>query len=490
MDKKRSSYNQILRSTGIFGSSQLVNIVLGMLRTKVIALLLGPAGIGLIGLYQSIVDMVRSVTNLGIETATIKEVAKSSEEDERGANRVITIFNRCFLFTAILGALVCIAFSKYLSLWAFDNTDHTLSIIILSSVVFITGIAAGRSAILQGLRKISYMAKATVAESIFTLLIVVPLYYFFGINAIIPALRLNSVVVLVCVYFFYRKLRISDVYASKKEVVKVGLGAFKLGIFILLGGIINTGSMFFLRAHLSTHIDIASVGIFQSAWAITAVFTGLILGATGTDFFPRLCAVEKYNGRVRKLVNQQTYIVLILASPIIIGILLLFPLIIYILYSSAFIDAKEVLQWQIVGAYFKILATPIASILLAKHKGLLYLLSEFAFFAVYLLISFLLLDTMGIEATGIAYLVAYVVYLILIFVMGKSTSSFRWSGEVLKIIAVNILFIVAGLFVIRLNTPLSIVSGGILFISNLLFSYNRLKKVFDFSDIKLWFKKK
>ncbi|MCK9300100.1 MAG: O-antigen translocase, partial [Bacteroidales bacterium] len=61
METPESSYRQIVKSTGIFGGSQLFNMLIGVFRTKVAAALLGPLGVGLIGLYQSIIDMIRSV---------------------------------------------------------------------------------------------------------------------------------------------------------------------------------------------------------------------------------------------------------------------------------------------------------------------------------------------------------------------------------------------------------------------------------------------
>ena len=51
------SYREIFRSSAIIGRASLVKIVIGIIRVKVLAVLLGPAGVGLMRLYQSIMGI-------------------------------------------------------------------------------------------------------------------------------------------------------------------------------------------------------------------------------------------------------------------------------------------------------------------------------------------------------------------------------------------------------------------------------------------------
>ena len=61
---RSSSYSQTLKSSSIVGGAQAVSLVLGMVRTKLVALLLGPTGVGLIGLYDSVISLTGTLTNL------------------------------------------------------------------------------------------------------------------------------------------------------------------------------------------------------------------------------------------------------------------------------------------------------------------------------------------------------------------------------------------------------------------------------------------
>ena len=72
---QRRSYAEILTSSMLVGGASAITIILGIVRTKALALMLGPAGIGMIGLYLSIADLTRSVASLGIGGSAVRQVA-------------------------------------------------------------------------------------------------------------------------------------------------------------------------------------------------------------------------------------------------------------------------------------------------------------------------------------------------------------------------------------------------------------------------------
>ncbi|WP_255491393.1 O-antigen translocase [Dysgonomonas sp. ZJ279] len=491
LNKKDSSYNQIVKATSIYSGSQAINIALGLIRTKVIAILLGPAGVGLIGVYQSMIEMIRSLGTLGMEPGTIREIAKAAnEEDKHLLGKSIFVFDRWFVFAACIGMFICILFSYPLSYWIFDDKEHALPIALLSIAVFFAIITIGRSVILQGMRKISYLAKATIGESMLGLLIIIPIYYFFGIAGVIPALIINSLIVYFCIHYYYKKLEVRSVSVPFSEVVNTGKRILKLGLFVLVAGVVNAASMFIVRTYLAHELDLSTVGLFQSAWTITSVYVALILGSTRTDYFSRLCSIIDNKAETKKLVNEQSYIVLVIAAPVVIGLLLFSHLALFLLYSSRFTGAGEILQWMVIGTYLKILATPIATILLAKSKGRLYLFSEVLFFATYLLSCYLLFPQMGVAATGFGYLIAYVVYLFAIFIICNNISGFAWSIDVLKMIAVNALFITIALCITHIQSEYILIFGCVLFFLSLIYAFLKLKRVFSLNELKDWFRKK
>lgn len=439
------SYKQIIKSTSIFGGSQIINIFIGFIRTKIIAVLLGATGIGLIGIYQSITEMVRSFAMLGVDTSGIKDVATANNTgNKKIINESVAILRKWMFSLSIFGALFCVIFSYPIAIWAFgeDNIGiHVCAVASLSLYILFSMLSAGRSSVMQGLRKIPEMVKSNVSGNFLALLVSIPLYFLFGVNAIIPSLILSSIILFICTVYFSRNIGIEDVHISMKHAYNRGRSMFKMGVFIVSASICQTASMFILRAFISQRIGIEGVGIFTASWTITNVYLALVLRSMGSDFYPRLCGVVSSNIRTRRLVNEQTHIILIVASPIIIGMLLAADYIIPILYSSRFLEASSLLQWQVAATFLKVISWPMGFILLAKGKGKLFFFSEFLFFLIYLGSSYILFPYYGLEGTGMGYLIAYVAYLITLIAMTIRVSNFKWRMSIIKLSIIYLLLI-------------------------------------------------
>lgn len=492
MKKDKESYNQILKSTTIFGGSQVLILLVGIIRTKIVALLLGTAGVGIIGIYYSIIDMLRSVAGLGIDIPSVREVAETdSLGDKSKLYKTIRRYNLWFRGTALLGLLLCIIFSYPIGVWAFGNDEYTLYIACLSICVFLAILTTGKSAIFQGMRRISYLAKSNIIASVISLFIAASFYFVWGVDAIVPVFVITYLFSFICVEFYYRKLQIVKVGISRKEVFESGLQSLKLGIFIVLGGFASTLSMFLVRAYITRNAGIDAAGLFQSAWVITNIYLGLVLRAMGTDFFPRLSTIANDRLKVKKLVNEQTYVVLIVASPIIVGMLLFASIAISVFYSSEFAYADNVLRWQVLGTFFKVLSWPMAFIMLAKNKGVIYLFSEILFYAVYLSSAYFLYPIHGLDAVGTAYLIAYIIYLPMVFIISYKLSGFAWNKNLIWMITVNFVLIIIAFFLPQyLNGKVLIIAGIMLLIVSSVYAYYNLQKVFSLDDLKNWFRNK
>lgn len=466
-------------------------ILIGIIRTKVIAVLLGTAGVGIIGIYYSVIDMLRSAAGLGIDTAGVKDVAEvDSLNNENLLYRTIRRYNLWFKATALMGLFLCIIFCYPISVWAFGDSQYTFQIACLSVCVFFAILTTGRSTLLQGMRRISYLAKSNIAASIISLIVALPFYFIWGAEAIIIVFILTYLLSFFCVEFYYRKLKISRVEVSKKEAFILGLEPLRLGVYIVVGGFVSTLSMFFVKAYITRNIGIDAAGLFQSAWVITNIYLGLILRSMGSDFFPRLSAIVNDSSKVKQLVNEQSYIVLIIASPIIIGMLLFSNIAISLFYSSEFAYADNVLRWQVLGTFFKVLSWPLAFIMLAKNKGLVFLSTEVLFYVVYLLSAYFLFSLYGFDAVGIAYLIAYIVYLPMVFIISNKLSNFVWNKNIVLMVIVNLTMVMTAFLLSQyLSGNYFLLSGIMLFVLSAFYGYYNLQKVFSLQDLKNWFRK-
>ena len=148
----KNSYKESLKATSLFGGVQVYNILIGIIRSKFVAVLLGPVGMGINGLLISATDLIISLTNLGLGTSAVRDIAEANATQDAGRIAlVIRVFRRLVWLTGLLGAVICFLSSPYLSYVTFGNYEYTIAFVILSSSVLFKQLATGQTALLQGM---------------------------------------------------------------------------------------------------------------------------------------------------------------------------------------------------------------------------------------------------------------------------------------------------------------------------------------------------
>src|SRR5688572_8022595 len=109
---EQESKKQILKSTGTLGASQVIIIAISIIRVKVLAVLLGATGVGIAGLFQSTIDLIRSITGFGIGYSVVRDIAASvATNDEKKIAETVVILRRLIWITGILGMVLTFVFS-------------------------------------------------------------------------------------------------------------------------------------------------------------------------------------------------------------------------------------------------------------------------------------------------------------------------------------------------------------------------------------------
>ena len=247
MDTPKNSYKQIFKSTSIVGGSQVFNIVMGILKTKIIAILLGPSGVGIAGIFQTVIELVRNLTGFGINFSGVRSVAENNTDPQRVA-RTILVLRRWELGTGLLGMTIIIILCRFFSVYSFGNTTYTYGFAFVSVVLLMNAVSAGQLAILQGLRRIVEMAKASLLGSILGLIISLPVIWWFGIAGIVPSMILTALGSLIVSWIFARKIITENVVLSLSQTYTEGVGMAKLGFFIVCNGFLSAASMYLLRS--------------------------------------------------------------------------------------------------------------------------------------------------------------------------------------------------------------------------------------------------
>lgn len=400
-----------------------------MVRTKVIAVLLGPGGIGLEAIFDSVVTFARTLFELGIGSSGVRQIAAAvGVGDEERISRTVFTLRRICIFLGVVGTPSLFLARDFVSRLAFGSGEQATNIGILSVILLLGTVAAGQSALLQGMRRIGDLAKANILGTLLGAIVSIPIVLAWGRDGIPYYMVAAAGTSLLVSWIYARRIRIQTVAATAAEVFRETSSLLRLGLAFLSSALMSTGALFLLRVMVAREYSAEGAGQFQAASALSMVYVGFILQAMGTDFYPRLTAVASDNVRCNQLVNEQAEISLLLALPGVLGTLAFAPWVVKVFYSGQFDIAAQILCWQMAGNFLRIVSWPMGFILLAKGKGALFVLTDALAWAMYVTLAWVGLRWFGLPGIGMAFFGLYLFHVLLIALVVGWCSGFLWSA--------------------------------------------------------------
>ncbi|MCE3076897.1 oligosaccharide flippase family protein [Chryseobacterium gwangjuense] len=485
MSDQESSYRNIVKATSLFGGVQFFTIIITVLRSKFIAVLLGSAGIGMLGLFNTTISLIGGITNFGIGTSAVRDVSSAySSNDEKRIALIIQVLKSWVWITGIFGGLVIIVGSNLLSNFTFGNNEYTWSFVLISIVLLFNQLTSGQLVVLQGMRQLNFLAKANLLGSIIGLVVAIPLYYFYGLNGIIPALVASSVLSFIVSWFYAKKVNVKPVSVSRSVIVSEGKSMLKMGFLISMSGFMLTACTYILQIFISKIGGVEHVGLFSAGFSLINTYVGLIFTAMATDYLPRLSAISNSNELCKTAINQQAEISILILGPIILIFLVFIKPVILILYSRSFFAIEDMVLWLAMGIFFKAASWAIAFLLLAKGDSKIYFWNEFFVNFYMLILNMVGYYYYGLVGVGISFLLSYFLYLLQLLILSKKKYGFYYEVAFFKIFAL-LFFNAAITFLIMkfVVNPYSYFIGSLLIVSSLLFSYKQLDKRINISGL-------
>lgn len=466
MDDK-NSYRQILRSSSIIGGAAVINILVNLIRTKVSAVLLGPAGVGMIGLLQSLMVTAASVSALGFGNVGTRQVAEAvGRHDDIAVAKVRRALFWGTSTLALLGAIVFWSLREILAKFLLDDVSRANDLGWLAIGVVMTVAAGSQSALLNGLRQIGNLARISIASAILSTLLGVAALLMWRERGVLLFVMATPIASFVLGHWYVAKLgRIRGPATPLAELTAQWGVMARLGAAFMLSGVVTLLGQLLVRSLVQRELGAGALGQFQAAWTISMTYIGFVLTAMGTDYYPRLTAAMHDHATANKMVNEQTEVALLLAGPLFLTMLGLAPWIIELLYSHAFAEAVTILRWQVLGDILKIASWPLGFIILAAGDGRTFLLTESLAIGVFVLLTWLGIPLLGLQATGVAFLAMYAVYLPIVYWLARYRTDFRWSSGVLRqlvrLMLAAIAIVLAGLWSETAAAVLGVLSAAV-----------------------------
>jgi O-antigen/teichoic acid export membrane protein len=401
-------------------------------RLKVAALIIGPIGVGLIGLYLNFVTSVATLIGLGLNASAVREIAAANS-----AGRVALLSSSLRALVSVTAIAAIVAAIGLLTFRApvartFLDAGMAEDIPWLTLAAILLAMTTVCLVLLNGFRQIASLSLMQVSGAVLGTLTGLALLYGWreeGILSYVVAVQAGGL--LAGIVFASRlpwpktPFRPRIVISQAGAMVTQGL-SFMVSTFALSFAVLT------IRSMIGGRLGGVALGQFAGAWVISSTYVSFILQAMGTDFYPRLSESAGDRHTYLRLISEQVETAVLLATPVLILTIAFAPWILQFAYSSAFKDAASLLRWQVLGDFFKIISWTLAMSLLATSRSKTYLAVEISAAAIFVIFVWFGIERFGLEVAGIGYFAMYALYLVLLL----AVTGVRFEASALKAISV------------------------------------------------------
>lgn len=395
------------------GGSSAANILLGIGRTKLIAIWLGPAGVGLSATYQAVVSLASVAGGMGLGASSVRAIAAARERGrEEDLSAEVVFARRTALLLAAAVSLLFLAAASTIGRWTLGASAGAGAFRLLSLAVFGSIAAEMYSSVLRGMRQIKVLSVLGMVGPAVGTILGLPMVWLWKLDGLAPLQAAVALATGGAIWWRCRRLVFSRPVPQLSWSEWTGRlrQRFSLGFSIAASSALSALGVYLLRWVLIRQGGVAAVGLYMAAFTLSGIYVGFILQAMGVDYYPRLSGLADKREQMAAAVSQQMRMALLLATPGILLTLTLSEWVIRLFYSNEFLPAAAVLRWQLLGVLGRVVTWPLGYVLLAVGDWRAFLITEIFTQAAHLGLIFGGYRLFGLKGTGMAFAVLYVLY--------------------------------------------------------------------------------
>lgn len=397
-----------VKALGVFGGTQVANIIFSVVRTKLIAIWIGPIGVALFAIYNTVIEMVSTTTQLSMRQTAVRDIAQASSSRLGALVTAVRWWGRRL---GLLGAIIMLVASPLLSLASFGDTGHWWAFALLSLCMLCMAVAASEQALMQGMGRLKILARSLVAAPAIGTVLALPLLYYLRVKGIVPSLIVLYFMALLCSVMLNRSVKGQKQPSAESRAL--GRGFLRLGVSMTIATLAGTGMNYAFLSYLNQAAGEEMAGVYQAGYTLTVKYVELIFTALAMDYYPRLAAICSRRRVTSTFMSHQVSLLMCVLAPLVVVFVSAASLFLRILYSDGFMMALPMITIAIGGVVFRALSYCYSYLIVARGDGKAYVMTEVVSCVVGLTLNIVGFHYWGLAGVGVSYVIWYVIYAVM-----------------------------------------------------------------------------
>ena len=400
------------------GISTIVKLLSGLVINKIIAIHIGPAGIGLIGQFQNFLAIITTIGNGAINSGVTKYVAEYNDADKKRTNDILSAAFMITIVCSLVMGIITFTGSNFFSLWILQTKEYSSVFKILGITLILISFNSIVLSIINGLKEIKIFISINIVSSIMSLIIMVILTIRYAIiGALFSLVIVQSLILIITIPIALKKIKINFTFNKNfNKIYYQKLFAFSIMTIVA----VTSGSItqILIKNHIINKFSIVQAGYWQSVWMISTMYLLIITTAFSTYYLPRLSELHIHS-EIRKEIMAGYKVILPFVFIAASSIYLLRDIIIVILFTPEFNSMRNLFAYQLIGDFFKMASWSLAFLMIAKAKIKLYIITEIAFSISLYILTIVFVNIYGLVGVTHAYALNNFFYLITMSIIFK-----------------------------------------------------------------------
>lgn len=432
--------SRLAKAVALFGASSVIGTLTQVLKGKVAALVLGPAGVGVLGQLTNLWSLFNAISGLSLFNGIVQRIASGIRDGDQ--DLVTRQFATSLLFLTIFSCfatLVGVALSPWMSHLVFgdDGQRAPLVAVVLLCIPFSVTSQTYRS-VMTGHALVKPVVKAQVAADLLSAITFIPLVVWLDLWGAVIGFCLLQVFKLA---FQLRAVKhslggrfISPSFRDfRSQEIQTNLGFGANGILM---AVMSVGAVLIIVRMIISVEGMEAAGLYTSAWKVATLYFGAIYAAAGGFFLPMLVAARNHN-ELSERVNETAGLYLIILPPAIICLLGFAPELMTLLFSNEFASSATLLALMLPADLMRVTAETMGLCFLATRKLFKYSIIYLAWVVLFLAASYAMLLQWGLNGVAFAYLGSHLLNFVIVVVLCAFTFNFGLASSVWKSLLVG-----------------------------------------------------
>lgn len=377
----------IVKVFSLTSISTLVKMCTGLISVKIVASIIGPAGVALVGQLNNFSTIALSLATGGINSGITKYVAEYKSDASKVKQYLATAF-RITVVCSLLVGLVLLLLCKQLSSLIMMTPQYWYVFAIFGITITFYGLNNMLVSVVNGYKQFNKYVKVNVVSSIFGVAFTVALVLALGLpGALISAVTFQSLMIFVSVLMLRKLEWLRKDWLVGKFKRTIASQYFRYALMTLLSAFLVPISQMLLRGYVISEISITEAGWWEGMNRISNMYLMVITSSFSVYYLPRLSEIsDRIELRHEIFKCYKVIVPLLLAGFTVIYFLRFF--IVKLLFTHEFMPMTQLFIWQMAGDFFKICSWLLAFLMVAKSMTKAYISTEIIFTLSYILLGY------------------------------------------------------------------------------------------------------